>query len=135
MERPRAKLPARGLFEWLQSWKTAVSVSGVIVSVEATLRGRREFKRAQRESKEGRIQAAVDRVMEPFSPQKMEAEVAKRGIMDAIRQQILHWDEHATIIAGRFVCGKTMALEDALRGMQGIYVHRVKGKRLGGEAL
>ena len=91
-------------------------------------RAQREAERAQRESKEGRTQAAADRMMEPFTPQKKKAEVAERSITDDIRHRILHWNQHATIIAGRFGSGKTVALEEALRGRQGVYVHAVKDK-------
>ena len=119
-------------------------VTGAVFSVETLLRGRRdaeraqrdseraqrerESERAQRESKEGRIEFAVDRMMQPFPPQKKKAEVAERGITKAIRRRILHWNQHATIVAGRFGSGKSVALEEALRGMQGVYVHIVKDK-------
>ena len=185
VERPRAKLPARGLPGWLPSWfarghkhvsiwKQIVDnqntlltivglVTGAVFSVETLLRGRRDAERAQRdseraqreaeraqrdseraqreaeraqrdseraqrESKEGRIEFAVDRMMQPFPPQKKKAEVAERGIMKAIRRRILHWNQHATIVAGRFGSGKSVALEEALRGMQGVYVHTVEDK-------
>eukprot|EP00439_Symbiodinium_sp_Y106_P081215 s2769_g20.t1 len=88
-------------------------------------RAQLDSERAQRESNKGRTQAAADRMMEPFTPQKKKAEVVRRGIMEAIRQRILCWDEHATIIAGRFGAGKSVAVEDALRGMQGVFVHQV----------
>ena len=145
VDRPPAKLPTRGLPSWqtiVSVSSVIVSVSGMILSVEATLRCRRDSERAQRESEraqrdseraqresdEGRIQAAADRMMQPFSPQKEENEVIERGVIKAIQQRILHWNEHATIIAGRFGSGKSVAVEDALRGRQGVYVHRVKGK-------
>ena len=125
------------------------TISGAVFSVETLLRGRRDAKRAQldseraqrdseraqreseraqRESDEGRIQAAVDRMMQPFPPQKDENEVIGREVIKAIQQRILHWDEHATIIAGRFGSGKSVAVEEALRGRQGVFMHRVKGK-------
>ena len=148
MERPRAKLPAQGLPGWLplwfarghkhvSIWKQIVDnqtslltivgiVTGAVFSVETLLRGRRDAKRAQRDSDEGRIQAAVDRMMQPFSPQKEENKVIERGVIKAIQQRILHWHEHATIIAGRFGSGKSVALEEALRDRQGVFVHGVK---------
>ena len=108
-------------------------ISGAVFSVETLLRGRRDAKRAQldseraqRESDEGRIQAAVDRMMQPFSPHKEENKVIERGVIKAIQQRILHWHEHATIIAGRFGSGKSVALEEALRDRQGVFVHGVK---------
>ena len=89
-------------------------------------RAHRDSERAERESKEGRIQAAVDRMLQPFPPQTKKENVVKRDIINDIRERILHWSQHATIIAGRFGCGKTVALEEALRDMQGVYVHTVK---------
>ena len=90
-------------------------------------RAQRDSERAERESKEGRIQAAVDRMLQPFLPKTKEENVVKRDIINDIRKRILHWDVHATIIAGRYGCGKTVALEEALRDMQGVYVHTVEG--------
>ena len=90
-------------------------------------RAQRDSERAERESKEGRIQAAVDGMLQPFLPKTKEENVVKRDIINDIRKRILHWDEHATIIAGRYGCGKTVALEEALRDMQGVYVHTVEG--------
>ena len=118
-------------------------VTGAVFSVETLLRGRRDAERAQRDSERAQrdseraqrearrgteFQAAVDGMMQPFPPQKKEAEVAERGITKAIRSRILHWNQHATIIAGRFGSGKSVALEEALRGMQGVYVHTVEDK-------
>ena len=89
-------------------------------------RAQRDSERAERESKEGRIKAAVDRMLQRFLPKKKEETVVKRDIIEDIRQRILHWEQHATIIAGRYGCGKTVALQEALRDMQGVYVHTVK---------
>ena len=126
-ERPPAKLPARSLPGWQKLWPFVVSVSSMVFGVEAALRGRREARRARRESNEGRTQAAADRMMEPFPPRKKKAEVAERSITDDIRHRILHWNQHATIIAGRFGAGKSVAVEEALRDMQGVFVHQVRG--------
>jgi len=82
---------------------------------------------AHRESNEGRTQAAADRMMEPFTPKKKKAEVVQRGIMKTIEERILGWDKHATIVAGRFGAGKSVAVEEALRDMQGVFVHQVRG--------
>ena len=88
---------------------------------------RRDSERAQRESKEGRIQAAVDRMLQPFPPQTKKENVVNRDIINDIRKRIEDWRRHATIIAGRYGCAKTVALEEALRDMQGVYVHTVEG--------
>ena len=90
---------------------------------------RRDSERAQRESKEGRIQAAADRMLQPFLPNTKEENVVKRAVIEDIRQRIMRWSQHATIIAGRYGCGKTVALEEALRGMQGVHVHTVKDRQ------
>ena len=87
---------------------------------------RREAERAQRESKEGRIQAAADCMMQPCSPQKKGNEVAGCRIIEDIRRRIRHWNQHATIIAGRFGSAKSMAVEEVLRDRQAVYVHIVQ---------
>ena len=88
LERPPAKLRAPGLPGWLpwlarghqrvSIWKklldksTVLTIAGTVAStifsVETLLRGRRDSERAQRESDEGRIQAAVDRMMTALFP-------------------------------------------------------------------
>ena len=60
-----------------------------------------------------RTQAAADRMMKPFPPQTKKAEVVQRGIMKTIEERILGWDQHATIVAGRFGAGKSVAVEEA----------------------
>ncbi|CAE7353608.1 unnamed protein product [Symbiodinium sp. CCMP2592] len=66
-------------------------------------------------------------MMVPFPPQTKKAEVVERDITKTIEERILGWHEHATIIAGRFGAGKSVAVEEALRDMQGVYVHQVRG--------
>ena len=143
VERPGARL--RALDEFLKdktSFDFAISIGTLVFTASQALQGwasyqqslrdseraQRDSERAQRESDEGRIQAAVDRMMQPFSPQKEENKVIERGVIKAIQQRILHWNEHATIIAGRFGSGKSVAVEDALRGRQ-LRAHR-HGQRL-----
>ena len=104
------------------------TVAAAIVAFVALRFARRDSERAQRESKEGRTQAAADRMMEPFTPKRKKAEVVQRGIMKTIEERILGWDEHATIVAGRFGAGKSVAVEEALRDMKGVYVHTVWDK-------
>ncbi|CAE7259727.1 unnamed protein product [Symbiodinium microadriaticum] len=65
-------------------------------------------------------------MMEAFTPEKKKAEVVQRGIMRTIEERILRWDARATIIAGRFGAGKSVAVEEVLRDMQGVYVHQVR---------
>eukprot|EP00439_Symbiodinium_sp_Y106_P028480 s7498_g3.t1 len=113
---------------------TGTVAAAVIAFVQAGIaqrdseRAQRDSERARRESNEGRTQAAADRMMEPFAPQKKKAEVVPRGIMKTISERIQDWDEHATIIAGRFGAGKSVAVEEVLRDMKGVYVHTVWDK-------
>ena len=113
--------------DFLVNLLSAVGTVAAAVFTFVQLRvARREAERAQRESKEGRIQAAADCMMQPLSPQKKGNEVAGRRIIEDIRRRILHWNQHATIIAGRFGSGKSVAVEEALRDRQAVYVHIVK---------
>ncbi|CAE7750238.1 unnamed protein product, partial [Symbiodinium necroappetens] len=53
--------------------------------------------------------------------------VAARSIIRSLAERVENWDKHATLIAGCFGCGKTVAREEALGGRQGVHVHRVEG--------
>ena len=137
LERPPAKLRAPGLPGWLpwlarghqhvSIWKklldksTVLTIAGTaastIFSVDTLLRGRRE-------SPGGRMEAAVRTMTQPFVPTLQK--VAEREIVVTITKRIDTWSGHATIIAGRYGSGKTVALEEALRDRQGVFVHRVK---------
>ncbi|CAJ1383671.1 unnamed protein product [Effrenium voratum] len=58
--------------------------------------------------------------MEPFEPSRPQDEVIKRPVMEALRQRIASWQQHATIIGGRYQSGKSVATEEALRGARGV---------------
>ena len=76
--------------------------------------------RAWRSSAEGKVHAAVVELTKPFEPSKTEEEVIKRPVMETIKGRIKSWKEHATIIGGRHLSGKSVALEQALRGVRGV---------------
>lgn len=79
-----------------------------------------DSQRAFKASTEGKIQAAVAKAMEPFEPTRAQDEVIKRPVMDTIKNRIKSWREHATIIGGRYLSGKSVAVEEALRGVRGV---------------
>eukprot|EP00435_Cladocopium_sp_Y103_P051756 s1873_g16.t1 len=58
--------------------------------------------------------------MEPFEPRRAQDEVIKRPVMETIKTRIKSWREHATIIGGRYLSGKPVAVEEALRGVRGV---------------
>ena len=58
--------------------------------------------------------------MEPFEPSRPQDEVIQRPVMEALRQRIASWQQHATIIGGRYQSGKSVATEEALRGARGV---------------
>ena len=64
-------------------------------------------------------------MMQPFSPQTKKEEVVNRTIIDAIRARIAGWRDHATIITGPYGSGKSVALEEVLRGVRSVLVHIV----------
>ena len=76
---------------------------------------KRESERAMRDSDEGKIQAAVNKLMQPFQPNKREDEVVDREVIHTIRQRVEGWGQHATIITGRYGSGKSVALQEALK--------------------
>ena len=81
-----------------------------------------------RSSKPGRVLQAVKTIRKPFRPELAKDRIAERDVVDSIAKRIENWMGHATIIAGRFGSGKTVALEEALRDRRGVYVHFVKDK-------
>ncbi|CAE7531031.1 unnamed protein product [Symbiodinium pilosum] len=64
--------------------------------------------------------------MDPFVPKMPKRKVIHRKVMDTIANRVKTWDEHATIVSGRFRTGKTVAVEEVLRGARGIFKHTVK---------
>ena len=101
----------------IEIWQVIVSIAGLVVmgvqakqeqrSADEAKRSADEAKRSAdqefKASAEGKIQAAVAKVMKPFEPSKEEKEVIKRPVMGTISERIKSWDEHATIIGGRAV--------------------------------
>ena len=113
---------------------TAVAVAGTAVAVAQLDQAKRsadEAKRSADEAKrsadeafkaspEGKIQQALAKAMEPFEPSRPQDEVIQRPVMEALRQRIASWQQHATIIGGRYQSGKSVATEEALRGVRGV---------------
>eukprot|EP00435_Cladocopium_sp_Y103_P048426 s749_g14.t1 len=104
----------------LQVWQVIVSASSLVVATIQAVRAVRDSQRAFRASPEGKIQAAVAKAMEPFEPPRTKEEVIKRPVMDTIKNRIQSWRQHATIIGARYLSGKPVAVEEALRGVRGV---------------
>ncbi|CAJ1392548.1 unnamed protein product [Effrenium voratum] len=68
---------------------------------------------------EGKLRSA-GKTMEPFEPSRPQDEVIQRPVMETLRQRIASWQQHATIIGGRYQSGKSVATEEALRGVRGV---------------
>ena len=64
--------------------------------------------------------------MHPYKSRRPESQVIKRDVMDTLKSRIRDWGEHATIISGRFMAGKTVAVEEALRGTRGVFRFCIK---------
>ena len=133
----------------IEIWQVIVSIAGLVVmgvqakqeqrsadeakrsadrakrSADRAKRSADEAKRSADEafkaSAEGTIQAAVAKVMKPFEPSNEEKEVIKRPVMGTIKDRIKSWKQHATIIGGRYLSGKSVAVEEALRGVRGVF--------------
>ena len=111
----------------IKVWQVIVSASSLVVATLHAVRAVRDSKRAFRDSErafkaspEGKIRAAVAKAMEPFEPTRKEDEVIKRPEMDTIKERIKSWRYNATILGGRFQSGKSVAVEEALRGVRGV---------------
>ena len=81
---------------------------------------------AVRSSEWYQTHAAVRKMMHPYKSRRPEGQVIKRDVMDTLKSRIRDWGEHATIISGRFMAGKTVAVDDALRGTRGVFRFCIK---------
>jgi len=109
-------------------WQLAGLVAtgaGVSITLLQYNQAQRDSERAFRESPEGRLQEAVRVVMRPFEPKMAKEQVVARKVIEEIKSRIGSWEEHATIVTGRHGCGKSVALQEALRGLPGTFVHTV----------
>ncbi|CAJ1447940.1 unnamed protein product [Effrenium voratum] len=101
-------------------WQVIVSASGLVVATIQAVRAVRDSVRTFKASSEGKIRAAVAKAMKPFEPSRPQDEVIQRPVMETLRQRIASWQQHATIIGGRYQSGKSVATEEALRGVRGV---------------
>ncbi|CAJ1451414.1 unnamed protein product [Effrenium voratum] len=71
---------------------------------------------------------AVKKFMAPYEPAKSPDEVVPRKVVDDIRHRLSSWRQQsdATIVSGRYKSGKTVAVEEALRGVCGVWAFTVK---------
>ena len=97
-----------------------LSVAGTAVAVAGTAVAVAQLDQAFKASPEGKIQQALAKAMEPFEPSRPQDEVIQRPVMETLRQRIASWQQHATIIGGRYQSGKSVATEEALRGARGV---------------
>ncbi|CAJ1447527.1 unnamed protein product [Effrenium voratum] len=101
-------------------WQVIVSASGLVVATIQAVRAVRDSVRTFKASSEGKIRAAVAKAMKPFEPSRPQDEVIQRPVMGTIRKRIESWQQHATIIGGRYQSGKSVATAEALRGVRGV---------------
>ena len=71
---------------------------------------------------------AVKKFMAPYEPAKSPDEVVPRKVVDDIRHRLSSWRQQsdATIVSGRYKSGKTVAVEEALRGVCGVWAFTVE---------
>ncbi|CAJ1374729.1 unnamed protein product [Effrenium voratum] len=101
-------------------WQVIVSASGLVVATIQAVRAVRDSVRTFKASSEGKIRAAVAKAMKPFEPSRPQDEVIQRPVMGTIQKRVESWQQHATIIGGRYQSGKSVATEEALRGVRGV---------------
>ncbi|CAJ1414907.1 unnamed protein product [Effrenium voratum] len=71
---------------------------------------------------------AVKKLMAPYEPAMSPDEVVPRKVVDDIRHRLSSWRQKsdATIVSGRYKSGKTVAVEEALRGVCGVWAFTVE---------
>ena len=93
--KPRVQLPALP-----QQLTASFTFSMLALTVSFS-----QFLLARRQSTGGKVRRAVRQMMKP---RKRKEEVVHRNIINRIAERIQNWDEHATIVAGRFGSGKSL---------------------------
>ena len=89
---------------------------------------KRQAEEAFKQSDEYKVQRAVAKFMDPFVPKMPKREVIHRKVMDTVANRVTTWDGHAAIVSGRFQTGKTIAVEEVLRGARGIFKRAVESE-------
>ena len=102
--------------------------AGVVVSAAAAVFTWRQADEAFKQSDEYKIQQAVQKFMEPFKPSKPKEKVIQREVMKTIEKRLTTWTQHATIVSGRYQTGKTVAVQEVLRYVPGVWSLLVKDK-------
>ena len=82
-----------------------------------TEEARRQADEAFKQSDEYKIQQAVQKFMEPFKPDQ----VIQRDVMETTQNRLRTWARHATIVSGHYLTGKTVAMEEVLRDVPGVW--------------
>ena len=103
------------------------AVVGTFATAVGTFYAYQQANEAFQASDEYKVQEAVKKFMSPH--QVSEAEnIVKREVMEAIKDRVRVWKkkDHATIISGRYMAGKTVAVEEALRGTRGVFRFCIK---------
>ena len=83
--------------------------------------------RTYKASDEGRIRQAVKKMLKPYPDP--EERVVPRGVMQTIKGIITAWSrqtKRTTIVTGRYQAGKIVAVNEALRGVRGVFQFDVK---------
>ena len=98
-----------------------------LVGKVAAYIGYLQFDEAFRASDEYKIKQAVEKFLRPYEVTKPQKQVVKRDVIDIIKRIISDWQPNAaTIISGRHLAGKTVAVNEALRGVRGVLQVRVR---------
>ena len=101
-----------------------VGTAGAVATVAGSYFTYLQADKAFRASDEYKIKQAVEKFLQPYEISDPEAPVVKRHVMQTIKANITAWSRQAkktTIVTGRYQAGKTVAVNDALRGVRGVF--------------
>ena len=103
---------------------------GAAGAAGGTYMAMRQADEAFKASDEYKIQAAVQDFLKPYQPSDPEKRVIKRPIMKTISDIITAWSPQTkttTVVSGRYQTGKTVAVDEALREVRGVFLFTVTG--------
>ena len=90
-------------------------------------RDRRQADEAFRTSDEYNIKQAVEKLLRPYEVTEPQKQVVERDVMDVVKRIISDWQPNAaTVVNGRYSAGKTVAVNEALRGVRGVFQFDIK---------
>ena len=104
--------------------KEPIAVLSVLVGGPTTYYTYVQATESYKAGDDSKISEAVQNFLRPYQPPDPTERVIPRDVMNTTKGIITAWSSQtkkATIVSGRFSAGKTVAVNEALRGVRGVF--------------